>query len=41
MSFTSDGRSAFFDEKLDNDGLGDARGSGVVVREDGTWKVAQ
>ena len=41
VSFTPDGRAAFFDEMLDNDGLGEARGSGVVVREDGIWKVAQ
>ena len=41
VSFTPDGRTAFFDEMLDNDGLGEARGSGVVVREDGGWKVAQ
>ena len=41
VSFTPDGRAAFFDEMLDNDGLGEVRGSGVVVREDGIWKVAQ
>ena len=41
VSFTPAGRTAFFDEMLDNDGLGEARGSGVVVREDGRWKVAQ
>jgi len=41
VSFTPDGRTAFFDEMLDNDGLGEARGSGVVVREEGVWKVAQ
>ena len=41
VSFTPDGGAAFFDELLDNDGLGETRGSGVLVREGGGWKVAQ
>jgi hypothetical protein len=41
VTFTPDARAAFFDELLDNQGLGEARGSGVVVLEDGAWKVAQ
>ena len=41
VSFTPDGRTAFFDELLDNAGLGQTRGSGVLVLEDGEWKVAQ
>ena len=41
VTFTPDGRTAFFDELLDNAGLGETRGSGVLVREDGAWKVAQ
>ena len=41
MSFTPDGRTAYFDELLDNEDLGEMRGSGVLVREDGAWKVAQ
>jgi len=41
VSFTPDGGSAFFDELLDNEGLGEARGTGVLVRENGAWKVAQ
>lgn len=41
VSFTPDGRTAFFDELLDNAGLGETRGSGVLVRENGAWKVAQ
>ena len=41
MSVTSDGRTAFFDELLDNDALGETRGSGVLVREGGVWRVAQ
>lgn len=41
VSFTPDGRTAYFDELLDNEGLGETRGSGVLVRENGAWKVAQ
>ena len=41
VTFTPDGRTAFFDELLDNAGLGETRGSGVLVIEDGEWKVAQ
>ena len=41
ISFTPDGRTAYFDELLDNAGLGETRGSGVLVREGGEWKVAQ
>ena len=36
-----DGSVAWFDEMLDNDQLGELRGSGVLLRRDGTWKVAQ
>jgi hypothetical protein len=41
VSLTPDGRTAFFDELLDNDALGETRGSGVLVRVADTWKVAQ
>ncbi|MSR36554.1 MAG: protein with SnoaL 3 domain, NTF 2 superfamily [Gemmatimonadetes bacterium] len=41
VTFTPDGRTAFFDELLDNSGLGETRGSGVMVHEVGAWKVAQ
>ena len=41
ISFTPDGRTAYFDELLDNAGLGETRGSGVLVREGREWKVAQ
>ena len=41
VGFTPDGRTAFFDELLDNANLGETRGSGVLVWEDGAWKVAQ
>ena len=36
-----DGNTAWFDELLDNAGLGETRGTGVLVRTDGGWKVAQ
>ncbi len=32
---------ALFDELLQHDRLGQCRGSGVVVLEDGRWKIAQ
>jgi hypothetical protein len=35
------GDTAWFDEDLDTPHLGPARGSGVLVRSDGTWKIAQ
>lgn len=34
------GDLAWFDEKLDNAKYGQARGSGVCVREQGQWKIA-
>lgn len=33
--------AAFFDELLDSDAYGVCRGTGVVVRTDGGWKIAQ
>lgn len=36
-----DGSTAWFDEMLHNDGLGLTRGTGVLVREGGSWRVAQ
>lgn len=41
VSFTPDGHTAYFDELLDNAGLGEVRGSGVLVRQNRAWKVAQ
>lgn len=38
---SADGRTAWFDEKLENAGLGETRGSGALVREGDAWKVAQ
>ncbi len=35
------GNSAWFDELLDNEQLGRCRGSGVLVRSDAGWKLAQ
>ena len=35
------GRTAWFDERLENAGLGETRGSGVLVMEDGSWRIAQ
>lgn len=34
-----EGMLAWFDEALDTEGLGPARGSGVLRREEGTWKI--
>ena len=41
VAFSADGAVAWFDEKLDTPNLGPSRGSGVLVREKGAWKVAQ
>lgn len=40
VSFAPDGRTAWFDEDLATPHLGPARGSGVMLREDGRWKIA-
>src|SRR4051812_14936525 len=34
------GDVAWFDEKLDSASYGDVRGSGVLVKQKGTWKIA-
>ena len=41
IAVAADGRTAWFDERLENAGLGETRGSGVLVEEDGSWKIAQ
>jgi len=41
IDFSSDESVAWFDEALDTPNLGPARGSGVLVRQRGTWKIAQ
>lgn len=38
---SADGSTAWFDERLDNEYLGECRGSGVLVKADGEWKVTQ
>ena len=41
VSIAPDGRTAWFDERLDNENLGETRGSGALVMEEGRWKIAQ
>ena len=41
IAFSPDDSVAWFDEKLDTPSLGPSRGSGVLVREKGAWKIAQ
>jgi hypothetical protein len=41
VSFSADGSTAWFDEMLDTPNLGVCRGSGVLVRQGGEWKIAQ
>lgn len=41
VAFSPDGNVAWFDEALDTPNLGPARGSGVLVRLRGQWKIAQ
>ncbi|WP_420615253.1 nuclear transport factor 2 family protein [Candidatus Palauibacter sp.] len=41
ISIAPGGRTAWFDERLENANLGETRGSGVLVMEGGGWKIAQ
>jgi hypothetical protein len=41
VNFSPDGNVAWFDEKLDSASYGDCRGSGVLRRIKGEWKIAQ
>lgn len=41
VSLSAEGAVAWFDEQLDNAILGRTRGSGVLVKIRGDWKVAQ
>lgn len=42
VNFAPDGRTAWFDELLDNDKYGECRGSGVLLfGTDGKWRIAQ
>jgi hypothetical protein len=36
-----DGNTAWFDERLDNEGFGECRGTGALVKIEGEWKVSQ
>lgn len=38
---SADRRTAWFDETLVNDKLGECRGTGVLVKRSGRWKIAQ
>jgi ketosteroid isomerase-like protein len=40
FSFSPDRSVAWFDERLDTPNLGPARGSGVLLRAGGAWKIA-
>jgi hypothetical protein len=41
LSLAEDGRTAWFDERLDNAKYGECRGSGVLVRGERGWRIAQ
>lgn len=41
VTLSRDGAVAWFDEDLLGEKIGPCRGSGVLVREDGSWKLAQ
>jgi hypothetical protein len=36
-----DEKTAWFDETLDNEGFGECRGTGALIKTDGVWKVTQ
>ena len=38
---SEDGKTAWFDERLQNEAFGECRGTGALVKQDGVWKVAQ
>lgn len=41
LYFSDDGNTAWFDELLNNKKLGTTRGTGVLIKQDGRWKIAQ
>jgi ketosteroid isomerase-like protein len=41
VTISEHGHTAWFDERLDNEFLGETRGSGVLVHSEAGWKVAQ
>ena len=40
-NFSEDKKTAWFDELLMNQSYGECRGTGVMVLENGAWKIAQ
>ncbi len=38
--FSDNGKTAWFDESLDTPNLGPARGTGVLTKQGGDWKIA-
>ncbi len=41
VSFSADGRAAWFDEDLDTQNMGPCRGSGVLEKRGGAWLIVQ
>ena len=41
VNFTPDGNTAWFDEVLDSASYGTSRGTGVLIRTAGGWKISQ
>jgi hypothetical protein len=41
VSISHDGKTAWFDERLDSASYGECRGSGALQLERGTWKIEQ
>jgi ketosteroid isomerase-like protein len=41
ISLSKDGQVAWFEENLDTPNMGPCRGSGVLTRDGGDWKIAQ
>lgn len=41
VTISEHGHTAWFDERLDNDFLGETRGSGVLIHDGEAWKIAQ
>lgn len=41
IDFSPDGKTAWFDELLQNEAYGTSRGTGVLILVEGAWKVSQ
>jgi len=41
VAIAADGRTAWFDERLQNDWYGECRGTGVLQLHEGAWKIEQ